>query len=124
MIWLLDTNSLIKCHKLSKKGLFKENFTFTTILCLLEFPIVVRHEELTIIYPTIQTFSHALEYALKLRGKGTPIPTIDLLNATIAVEEKVRLVSDDSHFKSFQAIESSLEFIPTEDYIEAIQKMK
>ena len=120
MKWLLDTNALIKCHLLSKKKVFKENKSMTTIFSLLEFPLATRHEELSIIYPTQETFQNAMKIALKLRKKGTPVPTIDLLIATMALEREFCLVSDDAHMNLIEDVEPSLKIVNTEKYLNKI----
>lgn len=122
-MWLLDTNALIHCHKFSEKKLFINNFTFTTIFCLIEFPVAIRYEELSILYPNAKNYKSGLKYALKLREKGIQIPTIDILNGTIAVDRNICLVTDDLHFKSFKSIEPHLKFISSEIYTEKIQEI-
>jgi len=92
----------------------------TSIFSLLEFPLATKHEELSIIYPTQETYQNAMKIALKLRKKGTPVPIIDLLIATIAVERDFFLVSDDSHMKLIQDVESSLKIANTEKYLKKI----
>jgi len=83
----------------------------------------MRYKELTIFYPSPTHFKKGLNYALKLREKGTPIPTVDILNGTIAVNKNACLVTDDLHFKWFQSIEPSLTFISIESYLEYIKKV-
>lgn len=115
----MDTNVLIRCNKLKVKP-FKENITFTTILSLIEFPIASRYDELTIIYPSSIHYEQGFKYALLLREKGTPIPTVDILIGTITVEKNLILVSDDSHFEFFQKVEPRLKIIKSETFLKAI----
>ena len=115
-MWLLDTNVLIQCKKLKKRP-FKEDFTFTTIFSLIEYPVAVKYNEISIIYPSSTHYEQAFKYALLLREKGTPIPTIDILIGTISVEKNLVLVSDDSHFNYFQKIEPRLKIINAETFI-------
>lgn len=122
-MWLLDTNTLIYCHKFSKKKLFREDHTFTTIFCLIEYPIIARYEEITIFYPSTINYKEGIKYAVKLRERGIPIPTVDILNGTIAIDKNIYLVSDDKHYELFQSIEPSLKLISIETYIENIQKI-
>ena len=119
-MWLLDTNVLIQCKKL-KKTPFKEGNTFTTILSLIEFPIAIKYSEISIIFPSSIHYEQAFKYALLLREKGTPIPTIDILIGTISVDKNLILVSDDSHFKYFQEVEPRLKIIDAESFIKKKQ---
>lgn len=120
-MWLLDTNILIKCNKLRFRP-FKKDFTFTTILSIIEYPFASKFEEMSIIYPTLVHYGQALKYALLLRKNGTPIPVIDILIGAITVEKNMILVSEDSHFSDLQAVEPRLKLIGLETYIESLQK--
>jgi hypothetical protein len=123
-MWLLDTNALIFCHKFLKKKPFKKNYTYTTIFSLIEFPKAVKYGEIIIYYPNAITYKESLKYALKLRKKGTPIPTIDILIGTIAVEKNICLVTNDADFEVLKAVEPRLKIISSENYLENIQKIK
>jgi len=120
-MWLLDTNALIQCHKISGKKPFKKKVTYTTIFSLIEYPLAATHRELSIFYPNALIFKNGLSYALKLREKGTAIPTIDILNGTIAVDKNICLVTDDAHFEVFKTIEPHFKFISTQTFIEEIK---
>ncbi|MHA1145639.1 MAG: type II toxin-antitoxin system VapC family toxin [Candidatus Helarchaeota archaeon] len=125
MTWLLDTNALIKSAKLLKKRkIFRRNLTFTTIFCLIEYPIAIKFEALTIIYPNTDDYKNALKYAFELREHGTPLPAIDVLIATIAINRSKYLVTNDEHFKFFQDIEPRLKIISMEELMVRIQKIE
>ena len=115
-MWLFDTNVLILCNKLKKRP-FKEDLTFTTILSIIEYPIAIKYENISIIYPSSVHYRLALEYSLLLRKKGTPIPTIDILIGTITIDKNMILVSDDSHFESLQQVEPRLNIIKSVEYL-------
>ncbi len=119
-MWLLDTDMLIECNKLKTRP-FKEGFTFTTILSLIEFPLASKYNEISVIYPSSIHYEKSFKNAVLLREKGTPIPTIDILVGTITVEKNLILVSNDIHFKSLQKIEPRLKIINSETYINNIQ---
>ena len=123
-MWLLDTNALIYCRKFLKQKPFKKNYTYTTIFSLIEFPKAINYKEILVYYPNATTYKESLTYALKLRKKGTPIPTIDILIGTIAVEKNICLVTNDSDFEALKAVEPRLIIIIPENYLENIQKIK
>ncbi|MHC1590578.1 MAG: hypothetical protein ACXQS8_00660 [Candidatus Helarchaeales archaeon] len=104
------------------KDFFKGVNVYTTIFCLLEFPLPIKHENLSIIYPNDKNFKEGLKIALRLRKKGTPIPIIDLLNGVISVEKDLILVTDDKHFEYLRAVEPSLQFISIDSYLDEIHK--
>ena len=117
-MWLLDTNALIHCHKISGKKPFKKKVTYTTIFSLIEYPLAATYKELSIFYPNALIFKNGLSYALKLREKGTVIPTIDILNGAIAVDKNMCLVTDDAHFEFFKTIEPNFKYISTQNFLE------
>lgn len=119
-MWLLDTNVLIECYKLKTRP-FKEGLTFTTIISLIEFPIASKYDNISVIYPSPIHYEQSFRYAVLLREKGTPIPTLDILIGTITVDKNLILVSNDIHFKSLQKIEPRLKIINSKDYIKNIQ---
>lgn len=122
-MWLLDTNALIFCNKLKPKP-FKKKYTYTTILSVIEYPIISKLKEIYIYYPTSVHYKNGLEYASVLRKKGTPLRAIDILIGTIAVNKNLYLVTNDSDFNFLQAVESRLKIIPTENYVERIKEIK
>ncbi len=83
-MWLLDTNVLIECYKLKTRP-FKEDFTFTTIMSLIEFPIASKYDNISVIYPSSAHYEQSFRNAVLLREIGTPIPTIVILIGTITV---------------------------------------
>jgi predicted nucleic acid-binding protein len=118
-MWLLDTNILIQLNKLGIKQFNKEDI-FTTILSLIEYPLGSKHDNITIIFPSIIQYEQAFKNALLLREKGTPIPTIDILIGTITVDKNLILVSDDLHFQYLQEVEPRLKIISSESFIKRI----
>ncbi len=122
-MWLLDTNALIVCNKLKPKPFFK-NYTFTTVFSIIEYPIISKLKELTVFYATTQHYTNAIKYASRLREKGTTIPTIDILISTITIDKKLELVSDDSDFDYFQAIEPKLNITSSKNYITKVKEIK
>ena len=119
-MWLLDTNVLIEFNKLRDKP-FKEGYTFTTILSLIEFPIASKFDKISVIFPSAVHYEQSFKNAILLREKGLPIPAIDILIGTITKEKKLILVSNDIHFGSLQIIDPRLKIIDTETYIKSIQ---
>ena len=119
-MWLLDTNCLIEFTKYKEKP-FREGRTFTTIFSLIEFPIASKYEKISIIFPATIHYEQSFKNALLLREKGTPIPSIDILIGTIAVEKNLILVSNDLHFEILQKVEPRLKQINSETYIQSIQ---
>ncbi len=118
-MWLLDTNILIQFNKLGIKQFNKEDI-FTTILSLIEYPLGTKYDNITIIFPSTIHYEQAFKYALLLREKGTPIPTIDILIGTITVNKNLILVSDDLHFQYLQEVEPHLKIISSESFIKKI----
>jgi hypothetical protein len=114
---VIGYNALIECNKLKVKP-FKEGLTFTTILSLIEFPIASKFDMISVIYPSTIHYEQAFKNAVLLRGKGTPIPTIDIIIRTITVEKNLILVSDDSHYKNLQEVEPRLKIINSEEFLE------
>ncbi len=76
----------------------------TTILNLIEFPKAVALKGLDIIIPGKDDYEKGFEMALRLLKAGTPIPTIDILLAAIAVNRRMVLHTKDAHFKHVQTI--------------------
>jgi len=119
-MWLLDTNALIECHKLEKRP-FKENNIYPTILSFIEFPVALKIERISVIYPSSIHYEQSLKNAILLREKGTPIPTIDILIGTVTVEKNLILVSEDSHFEYFQEVDPRLKIVSFETFLEKTQ---
>ncbi|MHA1729373.1 MAG: hypothetical protein ACTSWY_11655 [Promethearchaeota archaeon] len=124
-MWLLDTNMLILFSKNSKNlPFFKKGFTYTTIFSIVEYPVLKLLKNITIFYPSSADYTESIKNAIKLRKKGTPIPSIDILIGTITVNKNFNLVSEDKHFKIFEAIEPRLKRINSNVYMQEIQKIK
>jgi hypothetical protein len=102
-------------NKFIKKGL-----THTTIFSIIEFPLASEYENLLVIYPTPIHYEKTISNAVILRKKGSPLPAIDLLIATIATEKDLILVSEDTHFDLFQEFYPKLKIITSETYIKKI----
>ncbi|MEX2680584.1 MAG: hypothetical protein Q6373_003240 [Candidatus Sigynarchaeota archaeon] len=67
--------------------------------------------------PSHDMYAKSIEYAAKLREKGSPIPAIDVIIATIAVKKDAIRVSDDDHYASFHTIEPGLKRIGLEAFL-------
>jgi predicted nucleic acid-binding protein len=108
--YFLDTNAVIHwLRKIGKKRIDRE-FS-VTIFTAIEFPVVTAFPKALFVLPSSVDYTRSIEYACKLREKGTPIPAIDIIIATIVVERDAVLVSDDDHFASFNAVEPRLKRI-------------
>nr|MDO8114909.1 hypothetical protein [Candidatus Sigynarchaeota archaeon] len=108
---MLDTNALIHWEKELRQEPTREPICITTIFSMVEYPEALKYPEITLLYPSIATYDKSIKYAAKLRKVGTMIPAIDVLIGTLAVERKVKLVTDDGHFASFHSIEPGLEIV-------------
>lgn len=120
-MWLLDSNAIIRCLKHPRNAeLFPPEQVQTTIFNVIEHPPVLHRKLVSVLYPTFDNYTHCVEYAIKLREKGTPLPAVDILIATIAIDENACLVTDDVHFESVQDITSSLKIATVGQYIAEI----
>ena len=98
-----DTNqliSLLKSGKHNVKG-------FTTILSIIEFPKALDLKELAVIYPTLDDYDESLKISAALLRKGTPLPAIDILVASICVRRNLTLCTRDSHFMNIKSVRST-----------------
>ncbi len=121
MMWLLDSNALIKCLKHPRNAdIFPLDLVQTTIFNVIEHPPILNRSMVSILYPTLENYTHSLEYALKLREKGTPLPAIDILIGTMAIDESSSLVTDDTHFDILRDVASTLKISSVEEYLEDI----
>jgi len=116
-MWLLDTNVLIKFNRMDKKPL-KEGFSFATIFSIIEFPSAFSYTNLSVIYPSYEHYEKAFANDVLLRERGIPIPAIDILIGTIAIDKNLILVSDDSHFNFIKKMNSDLKLINSVNYLE------
>ena len=95
-----DTNQLInylKTDKANFKGL-------TTIFNIIEFPKALELKELKVIYPTIEDYNESLKISAALFKKGKPLPTIDILIATICIKRDLTLCTEDQHFTNIKSV--------------------
>jgi hypothetical protein len=105
MVVIYDTSSLIKQMKAGKE--FTEEDDKTTILSVIEFPKILE-KSFGIIYPRSTTYEIALMIAKKLLANGTPVNTVDIVVAAIAIEKAVPLVTNDRHFELIQGVDNRL----------------
>jgi len=61
-----------------------------------------------ILYPTKEDYETAINWQIKLRKKGNPLPVIDLIIAAIGFNNGYEVVTMDRHFKYIQEIEKDL----------------
>ena len=97
---IYDTNKLIALLKTDKKG-FKG---LTTIFNIIEFPKALELKELDVIYPTIDDYNESLKISVALLEKGKPLPTIDILVATICLRRDLTLSTLDRHFANIKSV--------------------
>jgi predicted nucleic acid-binding protein len=98
-----DTNQLInhlKTDKTNFKGL-------TTIFNIIEFPKALELKELDVIYPTIDDYNESLKISAALLKKGKPLPTIDILIATICIRRDLTLSTLDQHFVNIKSVRNN-----------------
>ena len=102
---------------MDKKPL-KEGFSFATIFSIIEFPSAFSYTNLSVIYPSYEHYEKAFANDVLLRERGIPIPAIDILIGTIAIDKNLILVSDDSHFNFIKKMNSDLKLINSVNYLE------
>ena len=98
-----DTNQLIgflKSGKHSVKG-------FTTILNIIEFPKALDLKELAVIYPTLDDYDESLKISASLLRKGTPLPAVDILIASICIRRNLTLCTMDKHFTNIKSVRNT-----------------
>ena len=95
---LFDTNVLIRGCKENKRlqG-------FTTVLNLIEFPKALTLD-LQVLFPSSSDFKLALRLSTELYNIGSPIPTVDVVIAAMALNRGLRLVTMDKHFFIIQEV--------------------
>jgi len=98
-----DTNQLIAS---AKKGKFDLK-GFTTIFNVIEFPKALEFEELTVIYPTLEDYEESVNICLALFLKGSPLPAVDVLIASICVRRDLTLCTGDNHFTNIKPVRST-----------------
>ncbi len=72
---------------------------FTTILNLIEFPKALTIKGLDIIIPGKDDYDRSFEISILLLESGTPIPTIDIVLAAVAINRGLNLETRDRHFE-------------------------
>lgn len=51
-----------------------------------------------VIFPSREDYNLALEMSTKLLKIGKPLPAIDVINAAIAINNNLKLITKDKHF--------------------------
>jgi tRNA(fMet)-specific endonuclease VapC len=103
-----DTNELIDALKKGKLDLNG----FTTIFNLVEFPKALEFEELTVIYPDLEDYQESLEISATLLQKGTPLPAVDILVATMCIRRSLALATKDKHFSAIKSVRKDFKLKP------------
>ena len=98
-----DTNQLISFLKSSKHSVKG----FTTILNIIEFPKALALTELAVIYPTLDDYDESLKISAALLRKGKPIPTVDILIASICIRRDLKLCTIDKHFTNIKSVRNA-----------------
>ena len=106
---LHDTNSLIDKKKLGEQ--FKDGEDYTTIYSIIEYPKALGLDNLTIVFPTKVAYEEAIKIAIDLLKNGTPVPAIDILIASIAIEKDIGLITNDKHFNYIKSVKPNLKII-------------
>ncbi len=101
--YLYDTSKLIDVYK---KG--QQPQGCTTILNLIEFPKVIELE-LKVLYPSKTDYNTALKLSLELQSRGKPIPATDLIIASVAMNNNLKLVTKDKHFINIKEVRPELD---------------
>ena len=98
-----DTNQLISLLKSGKHGVNG----FTTIFNIIEFPKALDLKELAVIYPTLDDYDESLKISAALLRKGTPLPAIDILVASICIRRNLTLCTADNHFTNVKSVRNT-----------------
>jgi len=89
---LYDTNALIDAYR------EKETIEgYTTILNIIEFPKAMELK-LRVLFPSKSDYHLALIISTELLKIGKPIPAVDSVIASVALNNKLKLVTKDKHF--------------------------
>ncbi len=116
-MWLLDTNALIHLDKKHGSFLKSAKDIYACIYSIIEYPVAMKYPNIALLFPKTSMYSSAIEYSGKLREAGVLIPCVDILIATLAVENNLPLVSDDGHMESFLNIEPRLNIVGLEKFL-------
>jgi len=98
-----DTNQLIaflKSGKRNAKG-------FTTILNIIEFPTALELKELAVIYPTLDDHDESLKISAALFRKGTPLPAVDILIASVCIRRNLTLCTMDKQLTNIKSVRNT-----------------
>jgi predicted nucleic acid-binding protein len=98
-----DTNQLIKFLRSGKHNVRG----FTTILNIIEFPKALDLKELAVIYPTLDDYDESLKISATLLRKGTPLPAVDILIASICIRRNLTLCTLDKHFTNIKSVRNT-----------------
>jgi len=90
---LYDTNVLIDAVKSRKK--LKG---YTTVLNVVEFPRALELG-LTVITPSLEDHLLAIKISQAMVKRGTPVPAVDAVVASVAINHELTLVTRDKHFE-------------------------
>lgn len=89
---LYDTNRLIDAYR------ERETLDgYTTILNIIEFPKAIDFN-LRVLFPSKSDYHLALMISTELLKAGKPIPAVDSVIASVALNNKLKLVTKDKHF--------------------------
>ncbi len=77
---------------------------YTTILCIIEFPKALKIKGMKVLYPSQEDFDESVKIAVDLLKQGTPISSIDIIIAAMALNRDLTLITMDSDFKYIQSI--------------------
>ncbi len=89
---LYDTNALIDAYR------EKETIEgYTTLLNIIEFPKAMELN-LRVLFPSKSDYHLALIISTELLKTGKPIPAVDSVIASVALNNKLKLVTKDKHF--------------------------
>ena len=100
-----DTNQLINFLKSGKRNVKG----FTTIFNIIEFPKALDLKELAVIYPTIDDYDESLKISAALLRKGSPLPAVDILVASICIRRNLTLCTMDNHFTNIKTVRNALQ---------------
>jgi len=89
---LYDTNKLIDAYR---KGEAIQGYT--TILNLIEFPKAMEFN-LNVLFPSKSDYTLALKISTELLKIGKPIPAVDAVIAAVALNNGLKLITEDKHF--------------------------
>lgn len=67
-----------------------------------------------VLHPVKRDFDTALDMSQRLREAGSPVGTVDILIASMAINRNLSLITKDGDFEKIQAVEKKLkiEWVP------------